>query len=29
MNIEHKLEEVIEWITNDCWHELSYKVKNE
>ena len=23
MTTEHKLEEVIEWITNDCWHELS------
>tara|TARA_Y100000114_G_C11698384_1_gene297182 strand:- start:694 stop:885 length:192 start_codon:yes stop_codon:yes gene_type:complete len=27
MNIEHKLEEVIEWITNDCWHELSPQSK--
>ena len=27
MSIEHKLEEVIEWITNDCWHELSEQSK--
>ena len=27
MNTEHKLEEVIEWITNDCWHELSPQSK--
>ena len=27
MTTEHKLEEVIEWITNDCWHELSKQSK--
>ena len=27
MTTEHKLEEVIEWITNDCWHELSTQSK--
>ena len=27
MNTAEKLEEVIEWITNDCWHELSPKSK--
>ena len=27
MTTEHKLEEVIEWITNDCWHELSPQSK--
>ncbi len=27
MSTEDKLEEVIEWITNDCWHELSTQSK--
>jgi len=27
MSIEHKLDEVIQWITNDCWHELSQRSK--
>ncbi len=27
MSTADKLEEVIEWITNDCWHELSTQSK--
>ena len=27
MSSEHKLDEVIQWITNDCWHELSTQSK--
>ena len=27
MSTADKLEEVIEWITNDCWHELSKQSK--
>ena len=27
MSTADKLEEVIEWITNDCWHELSQQSK--
>lgn len=27
MSSEHKLDEVIQWITNDCWHELSQRSK--
>ena len=27
MTTQHKLDEVIEWITNDCWHELSPQSK--
>ena len=27
MSTADKLEEVIEWITNDCWHELSPQSK--
>lgn len=26
-NTEERLEEVIEWITNDFWHELSNQTK--
>ena len=27
MSTAEKLEEVIEWVTNDCWHELSQQSK--
>ena len=27
LNTEERLEEVIEWITNDFWHELSNQSK--
>ena len=27
MSTADKLEEIIEWITNDCWHELSPQSK--